>query len=103
MGGFMTTTVIARKDAPPGWKADQNYVYIGRPSRWGNPFRMKNNSNSERIRVIDAYRKWLKSQEILIHAIARGDLDDKILVCHCHPELCHGDILADLANYEPEE
>jgi hypothetical protein len=35
-------------------------VYIGRPSRWGNPFEITNHQNREM--VIEKYREWLMAQ-----------------------------------------
>ena len=38
---------------------NQKYdIYIGRGSKWGNPFKMKNNSKEERNRVCDNYEKY---------------------------------------------
>jgi len=33
---------------------------------------------------------------------ARRELRGKILGCHCKPKACHGDILAEIADSEPD-
>lgn len=70
-------------------------VYIGRGSKWGNPFNMNGNSEKERNRVCDEYEKYFFSTNLPneIH-----ELKDKVLGCFCKPKRCHGDFLAKLAN-----
>lgn len=75
-------------------KTEEPDVYIGRPSRWGNPFPMKH--ESERADVIERYRRWLHEQ-ILAGRITLDELralDGKTLGCYCAPKACHGDVLA---------
>jgi hypothetical protein len=70
-------------------------VYIGRGSKWGNPFRMRNTSDEERSRVCAEYEKWFWTTDLpsQIH-----ELKGKVLGCYCKPKRCHGDFLAALAN-----
>lgn len=86
----MSTTVvnIKRKNA----KYD---VYIGRGSKWGNPFVMKDWSDEERNRVCDEYEMWFFTQQHLVDSLP--ELKDKVLGCYCKPKRCHGDFLARLA------
>lgn len=70
-------------------------IYIGRGSKWGNPFKMKNYSQEERDRVCDAYETWFWSSGL---AKDLYELEDKILGCYCKPLKCHGDFLASLVN-----
>ena len=77
-------------------------IYIGRPSKWGNPFSIGQNYQGRvmtREDVVRAYKDWLlhsdKGQE-LFKAIK--ELKGKILGCWCYPEMCHGDVLAYYAN-----
>lgn len=70
---------------------DKYDVYIGRGSKWGNPFVMQNNSDQERNRVIDLYHNYL-FESGLINDIS--ELRGKTLGCYCKPKRCHGDILA---------
>lgn len=76
-------------------------VYIGRPSKWGNPFshrdgtlaRFKAGTLDEAIR---RYEEWVQSQPDLVAALP--ELRDKTLGCWCAPGPCHGDVLVRLAN-----
>ena len=69
-------------------------VYIGRPSVWGNPFKIR--LGFGRRAVIRAYAEWIKSQPALLAQVPA--LKDKRLGCHCAPLPCHGDVLARLAD-----
>ena len=71
-------------------------IYIGRGSKWGNPFIMRNKSDAERDRVCDAYEAWFKNQPELVNDL--HELQGKILGCFCKPKRCHGDFLAREAN-----
>lgn len=70
-------------------------VYIGRGSIWGNPFVMLNQSDSERTRVIEAFRKNFKRER------EKGNITDDMLLelkgkalgCFCAPKACHGDVI----------
>jgi len=73
-------------------------VYIGRPSKWGNPFVV--GKDGTRKEVIIKYLKWLKNQPELIAALP--ELKGKVLGCWCAPKECHGDMLARLANGDIE-
>ncbi len=70
-------------------------VYIGRPGKWGNPIVLRH--ESEREAVLEKYRKWLYSQPQLVEDAMR-ELKGKVLGCWCAPRLCHGDVLAQIAN-----
>ena len=78
-----------RGDAPPG------AVYVGRPTKWGNPIRL--DDESERDEVIVNYEAWLLRQQHLVEA-ARRELRGKDLVCWCAPLACHADVLLRIAN-----
>lgn len=67
-------------------------VYIGRPSKWGNPF--KDGTKEENIK---RYEEWIQSQPKLMEE-AKRELRGKILACWCAPKPCHGHILARIAN-----
>ena len=69
-------------------------VYIGRPSKWGNPFKLKKGESRELC--LARYRDWLMSQGDLLSSL--GELRGKTLGCWCAPLGCHGDILAELAD-----
>lgn len=82
---------------PEVWNQNSPYpsgaVYIGRPSKWGNPF--KAGVDGTRKEVIRRYRDYLFTSGLIndIH-----ELKDRHLVCYCKPKACHGDVLIELAN-----
>jgi hypothetical protein len=76
-------------------KKEPYQVYIGRPSKWGNPF--QTGKDGTREEVIKKYKAWILEQLDLLKAIV-PELKGKILGCWCHPKPCHGDILAMLAD-----
>ena len=76
---------------------DEYDVYIGRGSKWGNPFQMKDSSQKERDRVCDEYEKYIVKQDNLMNDIGR-ELYGKTLGCFCKPKRCHGDFLKLLAD-----
>lgn len=74
-------------------------VYIGRPSKWGNPFSHKENTIAKykvknKEEAIDAYHKWILNQSDLLNSL--HELEGKTLGCWCAPNKCHGDILIKL-------
>jgi hypothetical protein len=72
-------------------------VYIGRPSKWGNPFVI--GRDGTRHEVVAKYRAYLLANPRLLAALP--ELAGKDLVCWCAPEACHGDVLVELANLTP--
>ncbi len=78
-------------------QADADTVYIGRPGKWGNPFRIGKDGN--RAQVIRKYALWVwEPAQAALRAAARRELKGKKLACFCVPEMCHGHILASVAN-----
>jgi hypothetical protein len=80
-------------------KYDQYDVYIGRPSKWGNPYSHKNGTlakykTATREEAIQKYKEWILTQPDLMAALP--ELKGKTLGCWCRPMLCHGDILIEL-------
>jgi len=79
-------------------KKESYDVYIGRPSKWGNPYSHKEGTTAEykvtsRDKAIDSYRHYIlygAGQHLLkdLH-----ELEGKVLGCWCKPKRCHGDIL----------
>lgn len=74
------------------WKKEPYDVYIGRPSKWGNPFVVGVDGTLEEILL--KYENWIRSQPDLLAALP--ELDGKILGCWCAPARCHGDVLLGL-------
>jgi hypothetical protein len=88
----MTARVLNKKHGVP-----DGAIYIGRPSKWGNPFII--GKDGTRAEVIAKYERWLHDSD-LINQI--GELAGRDLVCWCAPEPCHGDVLMKLANRRAE-
>ena len=72
-------------------------AYIGRGSKWGNPFRI--GAHGSRAMVIKKYADWLRTQHHLLRAL--DELRGKDLVCYCAPQDCHGHLLVWLAKGRP--
>jgi hypothetical protein len=99
-----------------GWRMPEGAIYVGRPSRWGNPFTYDPgnrtaylNETQARRRARDTFRGWLDGQRYWFgpEAEARRDavlggigfLRGHDLVCWCPlDQPCHADVLLELAN-----
>jgi hypothetical protein len=66
--------------------------YIGRPSDWGNPFRI--GIDGTRAECIKKYREYINGRKDQFHKLYK--LKGKALACHCKPQACHGDVLVEL-------
>lgn len=75
-------------------KKDKFDVYIGRNSKWGNPF--VRGRDGKHVEVIAKYKTWFLGQVRLISELS--ELRGKTLGCYCAPWPCHGDFLARLAD-----
>jgi hypothetical protein len=102
----MKNKVIHIKDAPPDFRTNPNFVYIGRAnykngleaSKWGNPYKADNapthfrTEDERRAWAINAYHSRLMMTEELHWDLP--ELAGKTFICYCHPKKCHGDVLA---------
>lgn len=80
----------------------RNCAYVGRPTKWGNPFShlsgtLSRWSTRTRAESVLAYRGYLLTKPHLI-AAARVELRGKDLMCWCAPLACHADVLLEVAN-----
>ena len=91
------------KNAPP------DAVYVGRPSKWGNPFKIgdplpwdRERNLLDREDVLRLYDDWLHHDLNAkpIYDAAKVELKGKDLVCWCAPKGCHADVLLQIANEE---
>ena len=64
-------------------------VYIGHPSKWGNPFVIGHDGTREER--ISKYEAYIMDRPDLIRDLS--ELQGKTLGCWCKPKACHGDIL----------
>lgn len=108
-----------------GWRMPDGAVYVGRPTRWGNPywhiakwhgveksleaFRMTAQGlwlpsvmNQFPISYYDEHLEWLEGIGGHPLEMVRAELRGKDLACFCPLDKpCHADILLELANKEP--
>lgn len=68
-------------------------IYIGRGTKWGNPFIIGKDGTREE--VIAKYMKHLTSSPKLMESLP--ELLGKRLGCFCKPLACHGDVLKQYA------
>jgi len=80
-------------------KRERHHVYIGRPSKWGNPFVV--GKHGARGECIALYENWLRQNATLFAAL--DELRGLVLGCWCAPRACHGDVLVRLANMSTDE
>lgn len=78
-------------------------VYIGRPSKWGNPFTHRQDGKTlakhivgSRDEAVEAYREWITNGEGKYLMNDLHELKNKVLGCWCKPQSCHGDVLSEL-------
>ena len=69
-------------------------VYVGRPSKWDNPFEIGRDGTREQ--VIARHRTWLCDQPMLLAAL--HELKGRDLVYWCAPLACHANTLREMAN-----
>jgi hypothetical protein len=70
-------------------------VYIGRGSKWGNPFVI--GVDGTREQCIFKFREHLFNGITLREALP--ELEGKTLGCFCKPKPCHGDVIISAFNY----
>jgi hypothetical protein len=90
-----------------GWRMPENTVYVGRPSKWGNPYKAGGNHAA----AVALFRRmlerapfgdgtWGKDRESVYDTIRR-ELAGKNLACWCPlDQPCHADVLLEIANKE---
>ncbi len=85
-----------------GWRKPEGAVYVGRPTRWGNPFRIDRSSSAgARAAAVGEYRSYLSSHETLL-AEAVSTLGGHDLGCWCPlDQPCHADVLLEVVNRYP--
>lgn len=82
-----------------GWRMPPNTIYVGRPSKWGNPFDihdplLRGLSDAEkRQMVVDEYRQHLLKSPLFLMQ-AKISLQGHDLACWCPlDQPCHADVL----------
>jgi hypothetical protein len=69
----------------------ENAIYVGRPTKWGNPYKKLENSNIQEI--LECYTEWIALQlDHNPHFL--DELKGKELACWCPLDKpCHADVL----------
>lgn len=80
-------------------KRERHQLYIGRPSKWGNPFVV--GKHGARGECIALYENWLRRNSQLVASL--DELQGLVLGCWCAPQACHGDLLVRLANASSQD
>ena len=73
-------------------KREKFDVYIGRPSKWGNPFNI--GKDGSRAEVVQKFKRYILNNAELLKDLK--ELEGKTLGCWCKPLACHGDVLIEL-------
>jgi hypothetical protein len=95
-----------------GWRMPDGAVYVGRPSKWGNPYVIRGRwvtglfyeehlaaVGEERGLAVRLFREHIAAGRWLSHEIIRAELRGKDLVCWCPlDQPCHADVLLEIAN-----
>ena len=96
-----------------GWRMPEGAVYVGRPTRFGNPLRIGQWRNYGAGEAVRDYQRWLRRDPVVrsyenayglppTPAEIRAALRGKDLACWCPlDQPCHADILLKLANRPP--
>ena len=82
-----------------GWRMPPNTIYVGRPTKWGNPVRLGLEADSiDYLIASQMYRnKLLKGELPFTLEEAWAELAGKNLACWCPLNRhCHADVLLDL-------
>lgn len=109
-----------------GWRMPDTAVYVGRPTKWGNPYSLRPGEGGEptgtRAMLVDEFRYWLahrhdrysrpgvftapgfatcgesrEARDLLLSSLP--ELAGHDLACWCPvSQPCHADVLLELAN-----
>ena len=92
-----------------GWRMPPNTVYVGRPTKWGNPCPVPPRSLcpgcSEEFpcrHAVEAFTLYIEAEnQAELRADIRQELKGKDLACWCKEGMpCHADVLLQIANAE---
>jgi len=74
-----------------GWKMPKNAVYVGRPTKWGNPFTV--GVDGDRLTVVEKYEMWLR-ERLRKDPCFLDELKGRNLACWCSLDKpCHADVI----------
>lgn len=81
-----------------GWRKPADALFVARPTRWGNPFRV--GVHGSRAECVELYRAALETGELgFTSRDVQQALAGRDLACWCPTaEPCHADVLLEIAN-----
>lgn len=88
-------TTVGTKRTP--YIPEPHDFYVGRPSKWGNPFVTGKHAKT-REECVELFRAWITTGDGRALLKDLHELRNKRLICWCHPRSCHADVLAELVN-----
>lgn len=95
----MKRPVRIQRERTKGWKMPEGAVYVGRPTKWGNPYRLTPDKSLGQI--VREYREMISGNlwTSLTKPEIKEQLRGKDLVCWCPLDRpCHADVLLEIAN-----
>jgi hypothetical protein len=88
--------IRVQRERRPGYKTPPNTKYVGRPGKWGNPYRVEDHGPEK---AVELYRDHVRGREAEIMA----ELGGRNLSCFCKlSNPCHADVLLEIANGQTE-
>jgi len=95
----VTAPVRIQRRRTKGWRLPPGAIYVGRPSKWGNPYRVGTCLIPDAEAAVAAFRANLPTK------LECTELRGHDLACWCPLTLpdgsrcpCHADVLLELAN-----
>lgn len=88
-------TTVGTKRAP--YTPEPNDFYVGRPSKWGNPFVTGKHAKT-REECVELFRIWITTGDGRYLLKDLHELRGKRLICWCYPRSCHADVLTELVD-----
>jgi hypothetical protein len=78
-----------------GWKMPPDTIYVGRPTRWGNPYQTAAMTRDQAVRFFRV--RWDRLSKTTSGKADLQLLQGKNLACWCRlDQACHADVLLDL-------
>ena len=92
----MEKPIRIQRKRTKGWKMPENTIYVGRGSKWGNPYKIDTMMSRETcLQMYGDHLKFMEDEG----CFKKQELKGKNLACWCSlNESCHADKLLTWAN-----